>query len=309
MDFRGPLLALLLLAPAVPAAAVEVRLTPELGAGGGYGSTLFIGSDFGGHAQAQISPGLAADLSTGPVLKILGKYRYTFARYFAESGAGAEGQYHEVSLTVRSRFSRAFDLDFVANGDLVAFSEPISSGGSSSGPLGTDSESGELGPLLRWRAATGTTFELSLLLDGRQSATEGADEIRERGGDLSALWLQRIAPWLDIGARYSHRTNRSSEPVFDYDGDGGTLFAATNPFGDLVLRGWLGLQWNRYEERVDRWSQLGVGLSQPLVEGTWLEASWSLADNRAIAGVPATWAEGSRSLTWLGLRAELPWWL
>jgi hypothetical protein len=305
------LLAALVVAIPAASAAMDVRLTPELTAGGGWANAIYIGDIEGEGWQSHVTPGLAVDLSTGPVVKILSAYRFTWSRYAGDRSS----LFHDGEITVRTRLGRSVDLDIRGAVDSVSFEDAAGTlAGDATTPPATTSTGLDGGPLLRWRVSERTTTEAALDAGQRTSDLEdaSASSVREDYLHGTLAVRHRFASDFEAAVRYRHVRNHSDESLWSYDGDGGQLSVGWAPWGGLLVRGWAGLQWNRFDERRDRYAWAGLGASLPVAPGTTAELAWSFGENEVTESrADADWSgvAGTRHLLWSGLRVELPWWL
>ncbi len=289
---------------------MQARLTPELAVGGGWASALLVGSDFP-HWQTHVAPGVAFDLSTGPVVKILSSYRLTWSRY----GPDASSLLHDGALNLRLRLSRQVDLDLRASVEQVDFEDISgSASGDPSAPPTAASLAFDAGPVLRWRLSDRTTAEASLAAGKRANDLGDGASVEEdfQVGVLSLI--HRFSGIFEAGVQYRRVRNRTTDALWDMDGDGGQVSLGIAPWGELVVRGYAGLQWSRFaaDERSDRYGYTGLGASLPVAPSTTAEIAWSYGANTVVDGgteADRSTFEGTRQVVWSGLRMELPWWL
>jgi hypothetical protein len=297
---------------------VQARVVPEVSAGGGWASDLFPGAGFGAHGETVIAPGLGADLSTGPVVKLLSRYRYTLSRYLRD-GDDAGSQGHDAGLTARLRLGGGVDLDvplaagFLSLDDTAPVEEDL--------PAGVALRWIEGGPLLRVRAweagrlEAGALFRASELRFDRDDASWRP----EREWSAFAGASHRFGTRVESALRFEHAAVDSGLGGHDRSSDDLLLAVAVAPWHDLVVRGSLSLEHVLYpafavaddagartsRRREDLRRALGISLSHPL--GEHVEAEASLAWTTTASNL--RFASGERLSTWLGLRAELPYWL
>ena len=297
-------LAFCLLLPAVAGAAVHARLTPRVELGAGHASALYVGDEDGSRSYLLLSPGLSFDLSTSPWLKFFATYRYAFTGY----DRGGDGQGHEGELLARLRMGFRWDVELFGGVDRMLFPEPVSA--LPSDPLSSRSIAISAGTRVRHRLRETSTAELTYGLQRRRSDADEVASVFETSHEIDALWLERMRPDLQLGARLRWTSSAASEAIYDYGGVGASLLAGFVPFGDLVLRGSVGVHFNQYEVagHDDRFAFASFTVSHPLGESLWADASLSYARNDLLAG-RAEGYEGDRSAGFFGLRAELPWWL
>ena len=303
---RIRLLALLLAAAPLPAAAdVLVRLTPEVTAGGGWGSAIFVGDSGNGGWQSHVTPGLGVDVSFSPVVKLLSGYRYTWSRY----GAGGGSQLHDAGLTLRLRLSRAIDVDLLGALDHATYAG-IETGDATTPPA-TSTLGLEAGPLLRWRLAPHTTAEAGLVAGARRNDVGGGARVDESNQLGTLALVHRFSSFFEGSVRYRHERNRTAAALWSYDGDGAQVAAAWVPLGELLLRAQAGVAWNRFEARTDRYVWTGASASLPVAPSTTAEVSWTYGHNAVVDDGGLQWEgiAGTRHVVWTGLRVELPWWL
>lgn len=304
---RAPLLLAILLAPVAAAADVQVRLTPEATAGGAWGSAIFIGDGDSAGFQSHITPGLAADVSFSPVLKVLSGYRFTWNRY--ENGGSS--LFHDAGLTVRLRVSRAFDVDLVGAFDRVTL-DGLNPGDAARPPaitaMGVDG-----GPLVRWRLAERTTAEGAVVAGTRSNDLGDGQNVGEDWQQGTLALTHRFAPNVEASLRYRHLRSRADVSLWSYDGDGAQVQIAWVPAWELLLRAHAGGMLNRFDDRSDRYVYAGASASLPVAPSTTAELAWSYGNNTIVhaADVFTSWPgiEGSRHMLWSGVRVELPWWL
>ena len=310
MRLLAPLvLAIAAATPATAGAAVHARLTPELTAGGGWGSAIYIGDEAGAGWQTHLTPGVGFDLSTGPVVKLLSAYRFTWSRYAHDRSS----LFHDAEATVRVRLGRDVDLELAGAFDSIDFEDATGTlAGDATTPPSVRSTDVDAGPVLRWRATDRTTAEAALAAGVRESDLGDGSEVEEDYQRATLGLTHRFSPWVQASLRYRHVRNRSDDSLWSYDGDGGQLSLGWATWGDLVVQGYAGIQWNRFDRRTDRYIWLGAGATLPVARGTTAEIAWSYGDNAVVADeTGGGWSglEGDRHLLWSGVRVELPWWL
>ena len=302
-------LALLAAAPATAAGDVHARVTPELTAGGGWGSAIYIGDELDAGWQTHVTPGVGFDLSTGPVVKILSAYRFTWSRYAHDRSS----LFHDAEATVRIRLGRAFDLDLGGSLDSIDFEDATGTlAGDATTPPSVQSTGLDAGPTLRWRASPRTTAEAGLAAGVRRSDVSDGSEVAEDYQRASIAVIHAFSPRVQGALRLRHVRNRSDDSFWSYDGDGGQLSLAWAAWGDLLLQSYAGIQWNRFDQRTDRYAWLGAGATLPVARGTTAELAWSWGENAVVddetdGGFGSL--VGDRHVLWSGVRVELPWWL
>lgn len=312
---RLSLLALLVFAfPFSGQAAVQARLVPEVTAGGGWASDLFPGAGFGAHGQTSLAPGIGADLSTGPVVKVLSRYRYTLSRYLREGDdAGSDG--HDLEVTPRVRLGPGFDLDLpIGVGDLAL---------DETAPVDADLPAGvalrwlEFSPNLRRRIDAASRIEAggsfrssALRFDEERARWHG-----ERAWSAFAGGSRRFGARLEAALRYEHTGVSSTLRGYDRSSDALVGALAVAPWRDVVTRATVALDHVRYpgfavapdaeRRREDLRRVYGLSAFHPVGEHVGLEASvsWTATSSNL------AFASGDRLSTWLGVRAELPYWL
>lgn len=307
-------IALLFLAvPAFCAATVQARLVPEVTAGAGWASDLFPGADFGAHGQTHFVPGVAADLSTGPVVKFLSRYRYTWSRYLREGMEDAGSRGHDAELTTRVRLGRGFDLDLLATYGSVDLDDTFLV--DQDLPEGVALRWFETGPLLRFQPDRHTRLEAGGTYRGSELRFEDerGDWHPERAWTAFAGGSRRFGSRVETALRLQHESVASFDG-YDRDSAGGVAAVAVAPWRDLVARASVGVDQVRYpaypvageaRRREDLRRIYGLSALHPLGEHLELEASaaWTVTSSNL------PFVEGDRISCWLGIRGHLPTWL
>jgi hypothetical protein len=310
----SPALALLLLAaPWSGRAAVQARLVPEVTAGAGWASDLFPGADFGAHGQTLLVPGVGADLSTGPVVKFLSRYRYSLSRYFRQDGEDAGLRGHDAELTTRVRLGRGFDFDLLATYGSVELDDTVLV--DQDLPEGVALRWFETGPLLRFRPDRASRLEAGGIFRSSALRFEEAGDgwHGERAWTAFAGGSRRFGARVETALRLQHEAV-TSFGGYDRVGDGAVAAVAVVPWRELVARASVGVDHVRYSaypvagasrRREDLRRTYGLSTSHPLGEYLDLEASaaWTITTSNL------PFVEGDRISCWLGVRGQLPHWL
>lgn len=315
-----------LLSPTAAGAAVQARVVPELTAGAGWADDTYPGAEFGAHGQTVFAPGLGFDVSTGPVVKLLSRYRYLLSSYLRD-GAGNDvvSEAHDAELTTRFRLGAGLDLDVPVSVGYLDGTAPVKE----DLPAGVTLRWLEVGPLVRWRldpvsrVEAGVALQLSELALERRDAGAGEEAWDERSWSAFVGGSRRLRERVEVALRYEHVAVASDHADGDHDQDRSSdavvAAVAVAPWRELVARGSAGVEHVRYPSypradgpeparpglREDLRQVFGVSASHPI--GDHLDAELSLSWTTTSSNLSL--AEGDRFSSWLGLRAELPYWL
>ncbi len=305
-------------------ADLELRLAPEVRAGGAFSTDLFLGAGFGPGAELIMAPSIKADASFHPRWKLRAEYDFAYA--FAQVN-GSSAYDHLAHLTLRHRLETPGGaplwLEIAGKAGAERFSDV---GLPADQPVGRQITAYDMlaaAPQLRYvgasfEAAFGYAFVFAL------SSESDRFFVHERSHRATAL----------LSAALGQRLAGQGQYRFTYnDADRGELLYTSH---ELALSGhWQLLEWlsarlelgaqysdflldrltgdtcnfddpdtcDHYKRR-DLLLRAGATLALQLREGVSLEVAYGYAQNLSTEAT----VEAGRHLGYLGLRAEVePW--
>lgn len=291
--------ALVVLMTALPARAeLRYRVAPSLRLGGGWGSDLFLGADMGSSLQGQLVPALALDLSVSPRVKLFGSYECALGIYQATSSYSVS---NDLSVGTRARLAQGLWAQLSLDGEAQELSV-----GQAVGDLVGLEASRTLGaaanPGLRWWVGR-FVLELFGSFGYRHLILETGEPIDDwSGAGVLSAGVGLGPVWASLALRGV--AERSDAPGFSYDGGSASLVVAANLAEVVVLRLSGSAHRNLFlSGRADWLVRAALAPSVRVVEGVWIEASYSYAVNFS----NETAFDASRHFVYLGVRVERAW--
>jgi hypothetical protein len=309
-------LALVAVAP-VARADLDLRVSPLLRAGVGGYTDLFLGAGVGPGLEFVMAPSLAADVSLTPALKLRAEYDFAFA--YAEVNAGSS--YDNLgTLTVRTRPWGNWWFEVAGRAGADRFTVVGTAEEDIPGHLITAYDVLSISPQLRYLGdQVDASIAYALVSTTSQGFIEDNPEYEGTAQELAQRAIASLAwsPASWLGARFQYRLtyNDADVPELLYWSNEWVAVAAAR-WRQVWLRLEAGLQHTNFSvfrvngsgayQRVDDLLHASLGLSFPIRDAIWLEASYGYAQNFSTDKDPTVTAW--RHMAYLGLRVEIdPW--